>query len=201
MNEYEKISRVHDKFRKWNKSEPTGWPTFEQSEHCNPKILRVLHCKGEPMRFVGGTASTFDADWADAVPAVIKSMVTLAQDKKKRELEFNVIQFAINGLEQRIQRLESLQSRIIPIDSFAPEPYTVLKPILITVHSVDGGFSAGWFDANIHFSGDNEDDAIMNIKNLILDFFSTFSNEPLEKLGPEPIRQLAVMKEYIQKMP
>jgi hypothetical protein len=104
-------------------------------------------------------------------------------------------------VKKRIHRLESIQTRIIPIDSFAPEPYDVLKTILVSVHCIEGGFNAGWFDANIHSSGDNEEEAVSNLKSLILDFVDSLSNEPAEKLGPEPTRQLAVLKEYIQKRP
>jgi hypothetical protein len=201
MNEYEKMTRVHEQFRKANKCESIGWRISERGLS-DPKSWRgFYHCEEGSIRIARATPLTFDTNWAEVVPELITRMVTLAQEKKKRELEFTRIQIAISGLEQRMQKLESLQTKIIPIDSFAPEPYVVLKPILVTVHSVDGAFSAGWFDANIHFSGDNEDEAISNIKNLILDFFNTFSDEPVERLGPEPIRQLAVMKEYIQKRP
>ena len=57
----------------------------------------------------------------------------------------------------------------MPIDTFAPEPYVVLKTILVTVSSVNGEFNAEWFDANIHFSGENEQEAVSNLKGLILD--------------------------------
>ena len=111
----------------------------------------------------------------------------------------DLFEVTLSDFERRIQRLESLQTKIIPIDSFTPEPYRPLKTILVTVHPVEGGYSAGWFDANIHSSGDNEEEAVSNLKSLILDFFDKFSNEPAERLGPEPTRQLAVLREYIQK--
>jgi len=198
MNDYEKINRIHEQFRNVSKREPIGWPTSERGLS-DPKSWRVFHCEGGSIRIAGGTPSTFDANWAEVVPEVITRMVTLAQEKKKRELEFNLIQFAINGLEQRIQRIESLQTKIIPIDSFAPEPYVVLKPILAVVHSIDEGFEAGWFDANIYFSGGNEEEALSNLKGRILDDFDSFSGKATDKLGPGPTRQLAVMREYIQK--
>jgi hypothetical protein len=122
------------------------------------------------------------------------------QKKKNQEIQFAVIQLAVDRIEKRMQRLESLQTKIIPIDSFAPEPYSVLKPILISVQAIEEEFEASWFDANIHFSGGNEDEAVRNLKGLILDRFDSCSNKSPDRLGPEPIRQLAVMREYIQKM-
>jgi hypothetical protein len=108
---------------------------------------------------------------------------------------------AIADFEKRIHRLESLQTKIVPVGSFSPEPYDVLKTILVSVHSIEGGFSASWFDANIHASGDNEEEAVSSLKSLVLDFFDTYSNEPVGALGPEPARQLAVLREYLRKKP
>jgi hypothetical protein len=130
--------------------------------------------------------------------------ITLPDFKKaprKQEIQFAVVQLAVDGLEMRMQKLESLQTKIIPIDSFAPEPYVILKPILVAVHAIEDEFEASWFDANIHFSGGNEEEAVSNLKGLILDCFDRFSGKTPEQLGPEPVRQLAVMREYIQKRP
>lgn len=117
----------------------------------------------------------------------------------EQELRFNVVQAKLSDFDRRIHRLECAQPKIIPIDTFTPQPYGLLKPILASVNAVEGGFDAGWFDANIHSSGDNEEEAVSNLKSLILDFFNKFSSEPAERLGPEPSRQLAVLREYIQK--
>jgi len=150
------------------------------------------------VRPIGSLRREYVDNWADSVPELVGKLASLIEEKKKQEIQFNLLQIAISEFEGRIHRLESIQTKIIPIDSFAPEPYNLLKTILVSVHSVEGGFNAGWFDANIHSSGDNEEEAAGNLKSLILDFFDSLSNEPAEKLGPEPLRQLAVLKEYIQ---
>jgi len=144
---------------------------------------------------------SYTPDWAKEVSELLTKVVTIIVEKRKQEFRFNLLQAELSHCRKRIQRLESLQTKIIPIDSFAPEPYDLLKTILVTVHSVEGEFEAGWFDANIHFSGDNEEEAVRNLKSLILDSFESFSGKRPDILGPEPTRQLAVMKEYIQKRP
>jgi hypothetical protein len=111
----------------------------------------------------------------------------------------NLLEVALSDFERRIQRLESLQTKIIPIDTFAPEPYAVLKTILATVHSEEGEYEAGWFDANIHSGGNNEEEAVRNLKGQIIDLYESFSTVPIEKLGPEPKRQLLVMRQFMQK--
>jgi hypothetical protein len=104
-----------------------------------------------------------------------------------------------NDFQIRLHKLESAQTKIVPINTFAPEPYELLKTFLVSVQSVEGGFEAGWYDANIHTTGENEEEAVSNLKSLILDFFDSLSKESQEKLGIEPKRQLAVIRIFIKR--
>jgi hypothetical protein len=141
----------------------------------------------------------FAPDWANLVPSLISKLASDVAEKKKLELRFNLFEIQINNLQIRLHKLESAQTKIVPINTFAPEPYELLKPILVAVQSVEDEFEAGWFDANIHTEGANEEEAVKNLKSLILDYFDSFSGEPIEKLGPEPSRQLSVLSQFIQK--
>lgn len=130
------------------------------------------------------------------MPALMAKLASVIAERKQQELRAFVDNF-----EKRIHRLESMQTLVVPINTFEPEPYELLKTFFVSVHAVEGGFHAGWFDANIHTTGDNEEEAVSNLKSLILDFFEIFSNEPNNNLGPEPKRQLEVLKQYILKKP
>ena len=152
-----------------------------------------------PVDFRGAKAkkiqiSTFSNDWVKDVPNLIARLSSLVIEKKFQELNGMVVDF-----ERRIKRLETTQTRIVPINTFEPEKYELLKPILVSVFQVDGEFEAGWYDANIHTSGENEEEAVHNLKSLILDYFDSFSKEPEGKLGIEPQRQLTVMKAFIRQ--
>lgn len=87
----------------------------------------------------------------------------------------------------------------VPITTFAPEPYQLRQPLVVLVQREEEGFTASHFDSNIHASGDTEEEAFRNLKSLVLDVFDSLCAEPLEKLGPEPKRQLAVLKEFIRR--
>jgi hypothetical protein len=143
--------------------------------------------------------NVFSPDWASAVPNLIEKLVSEVVEKKKMEIRFSLLEIAVSELKSRIDTLDAAKTRIVPINSFAPEKYDLLKPILVSVQAVDDEFEAGWFDANIHTAGENEEEAVSNLKSLILDYFDGFSKEPSEKLGPEPTRQLTVLKLFIQK--
>jgi hypothetical protein len=47
-------------------------------------------------------------------------------------------------------------SIIVPIVTFAPEPFDIIKEIPVVVQPTDDEFSATFFDANINTQGCNE---------------------------------------------
>ena len=141
----------------------------------------------------------FSPDWANVVPSLIVKLVSDVAEKKKMELRFLLMERAMGELKSQLNALVAAKTRIVPIATFAPEPYGILKPILVSIQAVEDEFEAGWFDANIHTTGENEEAAVSNLKSLILDYFEIFTNEPSENLGIEPSRQLAILNQFIQK--
>ena len=108
----------------------------------------------------------------------------------------------LSDLSERVGRLEttngSAGSKTVEIQTFAPEPYQLSSPISVTVEEDGtGSFVASFFDANIGTSGENEQEAFENLKSLILDVFDSLNREAPAKLGPEPRRQLAVLRRFI----
>jgi len=87
----------------------------------------------------------------------------------------------------------------VPITTFAPEPYQAHPGLVAVLQAREEGFIASLYDANIHASGDTEEEAFRNLKSLILDVFESLSTEAPKHLGPEPRRQLAVLQQYIHE--
>jgi predicted RNase H-like HicB family nuclease len=105
-------------------------------------------------------------------------------------------------LSDRVGRLEStngsVSSKTVEVRTFAPEPYQLSSPISVTVEEdAAGSFVASFFDANISTTGENEQEAFENLKSLILDVFDSLNREAPAKLGPEPRRQLAVLRRFL----
>lgn len=95
--------------------------------------------------------------------------------------------------------MESSRGIIVPISSFAPEPFESLKEIKAVVRGCDDEFLASFFDANISASGDNETEAVDNLKDLILAKFSHLDEQAPETLGPAMKKQIAVLKQFVRK--
>lgn len=87
----------------------------------------------------------------------------------------------------------------VPIQTFAPEPFEVLQPISAVVQADEGAFVATLFDANISSSGDTQEEAVANLKDLILMIFQDFENEDDADLGPAMIRQKQTLLSLIRR--
>jgi len=83
------------------------------------------------------------------------------------------------------------------IFDFPGEPYIVLRPIPVNFQPCDlEGFEASFTEANIAWVGDTTLEAINGLKAEILDTLEDYEQHE-DRLGPEPQRQLAVLRSYI----
>lgn len=105
----------------------------------------------------------------------------------------------VEDLNARLDRLEGAQGIIVPIASFAPEPFEALKEIRAVVRGSGDDFQATFFDANISASGDNETESVENLKDLVLAKFAYLSEQAPETLGPAMKKQIAVLKEFVRR--
>ena len=85
------------------------------------------------------------------------------------------------------------------IQTFAPEPYRLLKPLLITVKYENDEYVAHYADANLSAAGDTAYESIENLKQLMLTVYDNLTSYDPKKLGPAPRRQKTVLMEYINK--
>lgn len=103
----------------------------------------------------------------------------------------------VREVKARLERDE--RSIVVPISTFAPEPWDVAGPIHAVVQPAGEGYTATFFDANIAASGDTQQDAIDNLKEMVLLTLEDLEEEPEERLGIEAARQLAVLRKLIKR--
>jgi predicted RNase H-like HicB family nuclease len=87
-----------------------------------------------------------------------------------------------------------------PEDTMPPGRYESLRDIPAALQPVDDGFTATFFDANISTSGETEEEALSNLRSLIIDIFESLESEPPDRLGPEPKRQLELLRVFIRRI-
>src|SRR5436190_5695058 len=96
-------------------------------------------------------------------------------------------------------RLSSAATFWVPIETFDPEPFELRRPVSVVVQAFGNSFVASLFDANINASGETAQDAVANLKDLILALFIRLGKEPKERLGKGPARQLAVLEGMLRR--
>jgi hypothetical protein len=111
------------------------------------------------------------------------------------------IETALTNVVKKLDRLaaEPHVSLWVPIESLAPEPYQVLRPMTCVVVPADEGFEAALYDLNLYSSGDTQEEAVGALKSLLLDLFDHLSAKSEDLLGPEPLRQKKFLAEHIAK--
>jgi predicted RNase H-like HicB family nuclease len=102
--------------------------------------------------------------------------------------------------KSRFSRAKPVQAQplVIPIATFAPEPFEVVKDFNVVVQPAGASFVATLFDANIGASAETPEDAVQNLKDTLLNAITVLEARESE-LGPEPKRQLAVLRSLIAR--
>ena len=84
----------------------------------------------------------------------------------------------------------------LQISSLQPEPYKLLQAIPVVIQPQEQEWIASFYDANLYASGETEQEAFDNLRSLILDVYESLAAEK-DELGPEPARQIAILKSFI----
>ena len=87
------------------------------------------------------------------------------------------------------------------ITDFSGEPYRVLKAVPVTVRSIDIGdeVEAAFEEGNIAWVARSRVEAINGLKAEILNTLEDYEANK-DRLGPEPARQLAVLRTYLERV-
>lgn len=86
----------------------------------------------------------------------------------------------------------------LDITSVDPEPYEMIRSVPVIIQKEADAYIAGFFEANLHASGTNEQEAFDNLRSLILDMYDSLLRD-VDTLGPEPKRQLGLLQTYLKR--
>lgn len=136
----------------------------------------------------------------DVSDDLVEAMRVFAQDASTRldtDFRLSLLEKVVLELRHVVSELTTERTIQVPIVSLAPEPYTLKHPIIAIVQPDWDQFIATFFDANITAAGDTQNEAIDNLKDVLLSAFRRLSELGEEKLGPGPRKQYAVLKSLI----
>jgi predicted RNase H-like HicB family nuclease len=143
-------------------------------------------------------AAPFQPNWPDSLTTAVQRVSELAGIAQEQLSRIVKLERDVQSLKLCCERLQAGQAIIVPITTLAPDPFDLRHDIKVVIQPSDGEFIATYFDANIATGGDTQEEAFMNLKMLIVDMYESLVDEK-EPLGPEPERQLAVLKSVISR--
>jgi hypothetical protein len=109
------------------------------------------------------------------------------------------LQRDVRKLQKEVALLRRSRTVTVPITTLEPEPYELVTPISIVLRPDEGGgFIASYFDANVNASGDNEQDAVANFKDILVSLYEILTKEE-HRLGRGLGGQLAVLRTIIRR--
>jgi hypothetical protein len=131
---------------------------------------------------------------------LVQAMQLFAQDVSTRvdtDFRVSVLEKVVLELRHVVNELTTARTIQVPIISFAPEPYSLKRPIIAIVQPDWDQFIATFFDASITATGDTQNEAVDNLKEVLLNAFRRFRELGEDRLGPGPRKQYAVLKSLI----
>lgn len=177
---------------KW---EPSLWPVQREAE------VAIPHPSWATRELRAHCAEVYDLGNESIESFGLEQLPAIITNRLEHSLQLQRLQEQMGELAARLERMEESGSAgpvSAVIQTFAPEAYSLVQPINVTITSDGAGaWVATFYDANISASGDNEQEAFESLKSLILDIFESLMQEKPEALGPEPSRQLMVLRSFI----
>ena len=133
----------------------------------------------------------------DAALDLFSQLFERARETFETQARLAAIEMELASLRKRVGRLARRVALTVPIESLAPEPYGVRKPFSVVVRQQGDDYIASFFDANVSTSGDTPEEAVLNLKDLVVAIYEDLSRHTEDQLGPGPRRQLQVLREFI----
>lgn len=115
----------------------------------------------------------------------------------------HALEASVHELRQRLSAFEGRISRFgqipvtVTIETLEPEPFHLKRPIRVLIQPSGEEYVASFLDAGISTSGISQQNVLENLKDLLIDMFLDLNEEPAERLGPIPQRQLAILSSLI----
>jgi predicted RNase H-like HicB family nuclease len=137
-------------------------------------------------------------------PRGIEELGILMAARLQHAIRLQALESRVDTLETQILNLRSqladLESSCeITLNTLAPEPYDLLSEVKIVVESAGEEFIASYMDANINAAGDSKEEALSNLKSLLIDVYEILYDEEDSRLGPGPLRQKRILATVMKK--
>jgi hypothetical protein len=94
---------------------------------------------------------------------------------------------------------EELRMICLPVSTFAPAPFEIVRPFGVVVLILGVQFEATQFEAEVSAVGDSLADAVAKLKDAMLMIYTQFEGREPVGMDPKMARRLAVIRDLIRR--
>jgi len=171
----------------WTGTEMTGYPGTENTDLSGYDDLGCfVEEKGR------GKPVSIAANWKRDVPVLLLEF--------RESVRVTILEGEIASLKERVAAVEAQKPLIVPVESLAPEPYEVIRPFHVILQPAGDEYLATFFDASISATGGTQREAVENLKDLVVTAFNMLTRHKQSELGPGPLHQINVLKQFIRRV-
>lgn len=180
-----------------------GWASMDFSREAKGEAvesyIKIYKHELVPGKSSGLPPKNFE-NWEEVARDARYRARIVALERKQQSLERT-----IENLAEMVEALsgcvKDYQTRpiVLPISTFAPEPYDIMGPINLVIRCDEAGFVASFAEANINASGETLSEAMAMAKDMILATFDRLLSKRDDQLGPGPLRQKQVLSQLISR--
>jgi len=138
-------------------------------------------------------------NWVQVLPHLMEAFTVALTPRWHEVARLETLQREVALLKDRCAVLERVAPILVPIETFAPEPYEVVKPFHAVVRHQEDQYIASFFDANLSASGDTQAEAVANLKDIIAGTFEILTTVEEDELGRGPLQQRKVLEQFMRK--
>jgi hypothetical protein len=182
--------------RNWNDSAACE-PWADDYEWPNRHERKLFEVGERTISRAGQTKSTNSAGSSSPTSDVFLRKLSNIHFNNLEKALHNLLDESASLVERRLAT--PYTSIVVPVVSLAPEAFEVLSAIQVVVQGQDGDFTATFFDANIGASGETQQEAVCNLKELLIMSFESLADDDAASLGPLMKKQKAVLEKFMKR--
>jgi hypothetical protein len=137
--------------------------------------------------------------WKELLQEAVGRMATVVARRREEQLQIEGLARDVDELKEKVQAISQATSVIVPVASLAPEPFDLLKEVKVVVQPSGDEYLASFFDANVNASGCTQNEAVNNLKDVMIGLFKYLDSQPTARLGRRLVKQLEVLRTFIRR--
>jgi len=143
--------------------------------------------------------SKIASQWEDLAPTIFDNLTKVLLTRWHDVARIQSLEKEILLLRDRLTMMEEIFPVEVPIETLAPDPYEVIRSFHVVVQPFAEEYLARFFDANLAASGATVEEAVFNLKDMIVATYEMLCDHEESELGPGPAKQLQVLKAFLRE--